>query len=368
MPDFDKKQTDTFASIIHRSLTDGDKKAFLSILITEEGLMRFDLPSGVIKTIKKHRKRAGDFYDELYAFICNNTTDFASSKVYGTDAKAVKAFGTIGTEHFDIIFKTSGGVYVKLSMRQVLSVGTRLVWSETGTFQIVEAPHKDKTVNHKTQTEPLPGTYKEKHIKTSQYPSLPYLEHADKYARVYEDLEIEGDLDLDRLFDEGVKTIIVESHLDVKGDILNQNANCGTSLFVQGDTKAYNLIAGGAIISLTNVKIDDFTIAYYNDGIFSASSLQTDIFINYDHYVEIKDASKVEISIDHDDEIEGKTTIANIEALTAYLIQQNEPIVTKEGYDDIEHLDIDAVMERIITNKYKSLKHNIKTFAREQGI
>ena len=365
MSNFDKKQEDTFVSIIHRSLIEGDKKAFLSTLITEEEMACYDLPSSVIKTINKHRKKSGDFYDELYAFICNNTIDFATSEVFNIEVKVVEAFGVLGTEYFKIIFKTLKGVYIALTMRQVISVGGRLVWSETGTFQIVEEPRKDNTAKNKMQTASLYGTYKDKHIKTSQYPTLPYLKHADKQARVYEYLEIEGDLDLDGLFGEGIKTIVVEGYLDVKGNIINRNANCGTSLFVKGSAKALNLIAGGAIISLTEAIIDDFAIAYYNDGIFSAASLQADIFINYDHHVEIRDTSKIEISIDYDDEIEGRTAINDIEALTAYLEQKNEQVVTKEEYDNIQHLNIDAVMERIVTNRYVSLKQSIESFTRD---
>jgi len=96
-----------------------------------------------------------------------------------------------------------------------------------------------------------------------------------------EDADINGDLSLDTY--EDIDAIYCFGNLTVTGDIENYNSEGGIGLFVAGETKANNVIAGGAVIYLNHVAVNELCVAHYNDGILEINEFSQGILISDNH-------------------------------------------------------------------------------------
>jgi len=137
-------------------------------------------------------------------------------------------------------------------------------------------------------------------INNSNFPEYKHILNYSKCnARIYQDLTIIGDLNLDESI-EGVCVIIIEGNLTVEGNIYNED---GTYLYVKGKTTAKNIITGDPVVSLNEVEIENFMVCWGNNGQLNAKSIKTKIFINYDLHIDCQDLN---ITLSYDSEYQGK--------------------------------------------------------------
>lgn len=238
-----------------------------------------------------------------------------------------------------------------------------MFWNGNGiSYTTSKEPYKiDRLKNKELRENNLIGKFEEKEIKGSEFSSLPYIEHAHKKARVYESLHIDGDLDLNQLYKEEIYTVIVKNHLTVSGNIINSNANFGSSLFVLGETLATNLIAGGSIIALNRAKIKDFTIGFYNDGYLSIELLYTDILLNFGHDTALKDKSNINVHLNSFYyELDKEDSLNDITMLAKYLYEHKEYSKMVDREEDDDEVFYCKRLYMSLIKMYKD-KYNFKT-------
>ena len=85
--------------------------------------------------------------------------------------------------------------------------------------------------------------------------------------------------------DYGIRGIIVNGNLEINGSLINKSMNDGPFLFITGDLKCRNLIAGGAYIQINgNADVEEIFYAHYNDGIIDIKQdLRAAVCISEDH-------------------------------------------------------------------------------------
>lgn len=116
------------------------------------------------------------------------------------------------------------------------------------------------------------------------YPDIKIIEgiNDDSQLKVYlDDVAIDGDLSLDNYSD--FDAIYCFGNLTVTGDIENYNSEGGIGLFVAGETKVNNIIAGGAVIYFNQVVVKELCVAHYNDGILEIKEFSQGVLISNDH-------------------------------------------------------------------------------------
>ncbi len=102
--------------------------------------------------------------------------------------------------------------------------------------------------------------------------------------------------------DIAIAALVVLGDLYVDGSIVNGNGESGPALFVKGQLIARNLVAGGSWICANgDAAIEECTCGYYNDGVLAiGGQLQTVLFINSDHHLEIEGKLIAEASFSTD--------------------------------------------------------------------
>jgi len=366
---FDKKETDKFVNTVKQVLEEKNVDLLYTLMPTKGELKTLKAPN-VDKIYKEQRERIPKSAVIFFQDLEDNKIDTSLLKVDEIDVDLIEYDGIWGTKVFTITFN-AGDIKFFVVLKKVVILDTRLV---LGGKDITFALKNAKTVTTKKPIirqevkKKWTGTYT---VETLKNPAG-YLEYAHKEATVYDTLHVEGNLDLDNLCDEGIYTLVVKGDLTVTGDIINANSNTGTTLSVEGTTRAKNMIAGGAIISLNNVIIKDFTIGFYNDGILSIEKLSTDILISNDHHTEITNASEVKVYIDYEDDNKGMVNIEDIDALYEYLSSYTELVEVfelLEEYDDEGfYIDYDVLNKMIVANNYDFLKCKIFEFVESTGV
>lgn len=380
MPEFDKKEQLEFVSKMHASLKSGDSEGLLSLYMTMDEISSIfkslKIDRDINKEFKRSKGKAITASENLLNFINNQVGDFSSSEIIDIEAEVQDISGILGTGNFGIIFKTPR-TYFKIGISEVICTGGRLFWNGDGISYITnEEPFekaKPKKKNNEFKEANLVGKFQEKLILDTEFNSLNYIEYAHKQARVYESLKVKGDLDLNQLYSEGIYTILVKQDLIVTGNIVNDNGNIGSSLFVLGETRSNNLIAGGSIISLNKAIIKDFTVGFYNDGYLSIESLCTDILLSFDHHTVITDYSNIMIYLDSfNDEIDVEDNLDDMSMLAKYFNSHKElsKMVTREEEDcDIfYYLDYDLLNQEIMKNRYSLIQKSIHGFAQKYNL
>jgi len=380
MPNFDKKEQSNFISKVHNALLKNNSKALLSLFMTIDEISsvveNLKLNRDIDKDLKRSKDKAKKASKNLLNFINEHISDFSSSEIIDIEADVQDISSLLGTSRFYIIFKTPT-TYFKIGISEVMSIGGRLFWNGSGiSYTTSEKPFektKQKGKNNGFKEDNLVGEFQEKKIEDTEFKSLYYIEDAHQKARVYESLKIKGDLDLNQLYEEEIYTILVKGDLVVTGNIINDNGDIGSSLFVLGKTTSTNLIAGGSIISLNKATIKDFTIGFYNDGYLSIKSLSTDILLSFDHHTTITEDSNISIYLNSfHDEIDTEDNLNDISMLAKYFYQHKElsKMVTKEEEDDeiYYHLDYDILNKKIIKNQYSKIQKTIYGFAKKHNL
>jgi len=356
---FTKKETKKFLDIIQKGLQEKNVDLFYKMLPTKDELKILKVPN-VNKFYKDKRERIFESFSILFEDLEENKIDSTSIEVMDVDLKMMEHSGLWGTKYFTITFKEKNVDFL-IVLKEVFILDKRLIWGGRGIdFELKN--EEIVTTQERISKKEVDGKWIGTHTVEIMENLGGYLEYAHKEAVVYDTLNVEGNLDLDNLCNEGIYTLIVKGDLTVTGDIINSNSNTGTTLSVEGTTRANNMIAGGSILSLNEVIIKDFTIGFYNDGILSIEKLHTDILISNDHHTEITDASEVEIYIDWEEDDKGKVNIEDIGALVKYLAQNKEfiePLHLIEEDDGAFYLDDDVLNQMIVEKKYDTLKRTI---------
>ena len=175
-------------------------------------------------------------------------------------------------------------------------------------------------------------------INNSDFPHYKYILHYSKCnVRIYQDLTIEGDLNLDERID-GVCVIVVEGNLTVEGNIYNKD---GVYLYVKGKTTAKNLIAGQPVVSLNEVEIDNFIVGYGNDGTLSTKILKTNILINYELAIEYREKT---IFLSYDSDIQGNYTEELYDFEQSHTNTQEANFITFDE-DGNRYLEVDELIK-----------------------
>ena len=358
---FTKKETKNFLDIIQKGLQEKNVDLFYKMLPTKDELKILKVPN-VNKFYKKQQEDIPEFCGILFEDLKENQIDTSQLEVGDIDVDMTEYNGISGTKLFTITFDT-GDMEFLIIVKEVMILDKRLIWGGRGIdFELKN--EEIVTTQERISKKEVDGKWIGTHTVEIIENLGGYLEYAHKEAVVYDTLHVEGNLDLDNLCNEGIYTLVVKGDLTVTGDIINTNSNTGTTLSVEGTTRANNMIAGGSILSLNEVIIKDFTIGFYNDGILSIEKLNTDILISNDHHTEITDASEVEIYIDYDEEESvGKVTINDMEALLKHLAQTQKfikplKLIIEEDKDEF-YLDYDVLNEMIVKKKYDTLKRKI---------
>jgi len=380
MPNFDKKEQSNFISKVHNALLKNNSKALLSLFMTIDEISfvveNLKLNREINNDLKRGKDKAKKASKNLLNFINEHISDFSSSEIIDIEANVQNISGFLGTSMFNIIFKTPT-TYFKIGISEVMSIGGRLFWNGNGiSYTTSEKPFektKQKGKSNGFKKDNLVGEFQEKKIEDTEFKSLHYIEYAHQKARIYESLKIKGDLDLNHLYTEEIYTILVKGNLVVTGNIINDNGNIGSSLFVLGKTTSTNLIAGGSIISLNKAVIKDFTIGFYNDGYLSIKSLSSDILLNFDHHTTITEDSNISIYLNSfHDKIDTEDNLNDIGMLAKYFYQHKElsKMVTKEEEDNeiYYHLDYDILNKKIMKNQYSKIQKTIYGFTKKYNL
>ncbi len=198
----------------------------------------------------------------------------------------------------------------------------------------------------------------------------------DYPVRIYKNLAIDGDLNLDDL-GAGYAALIIEDNLTVNGDIQNYHSDIGITLCVAGHTTANNLIAGGSSVLLNTAYIKNFTVGHYNDGILDILRLKTQAMLNFNHYTHVKNTDDIEISLGREDyAINGKFVLYTKELL---LFWQDHNLLTdsieiNEDYDDEDDddekyiLDDDILLQKIANKEEASILYALQKSAQSGEI
>lgn len=220
------------------------------------------------------------------------------------------------------------------------------------------------------------GEYKEVKVKDldmSVYTSNDWISsyYDDHLVRIYRNLVVEEDLDLDRL-DGGYAGIIVEGDLQVKGNIENLDGDLGISLCVTGETSANNLIAGGSNVILKAANIKHFTIGHYNGGTLCIENLKTKATINFDHHTIVKNTGEIEISVGAEQMIVKADKMIYLSDLAEFWANKNilTDCVEFEEEDDEEdennyYLDKMKIVRNIANGDEKLIIDSLKKYLSE---
>lgn len=374
---FNKKEQAKLIDKIHTSLINNDLKCLMSTFMTMSEFSSFFATLKIDKDIKEERKSsraaAKKSASDLLNYIHSNINDFSESEIedvnIDTDYYAKEISNVFPIATFRIVFKTSK-TYLKIGISNVISIKRRLCWMGGGISYVANQEPFEKKAHKESKLKELKlqGKFEEVEMTESKFSSLPHIVHAHKKARVYNSLKVDGNLDLDQLYQEGIYTLIVKQDLTVSGDIININSNTGSSLFVLGKTSSSNIIAGGSIISLNEANIKDFTIGFYNDGYLSINQLSTDILLSFDHHTVIEDKTKISIYLDsYLNTIDTKGYLSDIGMLAKYLYDTKKfsNMVTKEEDDEeFYYFEDDVLIKVIIDKQYTLIQETIYFFFR----
>jgi len=372
MPSFEKDAQSVFVSSLHTALLSGDMNQLSPLLITKQGLShvfsKLDRQRDLEYEFKKCNADALESGTDLLSEISESVDDFSTSTFVVVQAEVAEKSGILGTGKFSVVLKTETQ-YLKIRISEVISIDGCLFWTGRKlSLDISSEPFTKptpKTEALKFDMSNLTGDLDVNPLSTSEFELQAYIELSHSNPRVYESLHVTGDLDLDALYNDGIYAIFVKHDLFVTGNIVNIDGDVGSSLFVLGETRSKNLIAGGSVISLNSAVVDDFTIGFYNHGILSINSLATNISLQFDHHTEIANAADTLISMNTD----GEDDQEDIELLAQYLYNDNNSaeLVTYEVEDDGDEsydLDYDALNRSISNNQYSSILKSINDYAK----
>ncbi len=120
----------------------------------------------------------------------------------------------------------------------------------------------------------------------------------------------------------GCAAIVVNGTLHVHENVVNENMNIGNLLYVTGDLKAKQLIAGGAEIHVDGTShIEQAVFAHGNDGVLILNELITELVIDDDHHTEIEIERGIKRNFSH---------ARNYDALMEFL--ESEPAPSESSY------------------------------------
>ena len=93
------------------------------------------------------------------------------------------------------------------------------------------------------------------------------------------DLTVHKGFDTDEDVPVWIHAIYILGNLTVNGNISNRDENTGAGLYVQGNTKANNIFAGGSCIHLNDVYLKGICLPFYNDGKLLINSFKQGVLL-----------------------------------------------------------------------------------------
>lgn len=372
MPSFDPQAQSNFVSTAHRALISGDINTLLPLLITKQGLSHVFSKLGRERDLEHELEKCNadalKSGTALLNTIREEIHDFSTSRFIDVHTDVTDKNGVLGTGSFSIVFKTTTQ-YLKIRISEVISIDGALFWtgSKLSLGTSSEPFTKPSSISDvpKFDTSILVGNLDVSPTSTLEFQSQAYIDLAHQNPRVYDSLHITGDLDLDALYNDGIYAIFVKHDLFVTGNIINTDGDVGSSLFVLGETRAKNLLAGGSVISLNSAIIDDFTIGFYNHGVLSINALATNISLQFDHYTEIANACDTLVSMNSD----ANNDQEDIELLAKYLYNSDhsDGLVTYDVEDDGDEfydIDYDVLNRLICDNQHSAILKSINDYSK----